>query len=80
MWGDWSFNAKEKRVVKIRRQGGSTEGGPKSMFVQFALEPVWKVRQMTACARSSRGYDTYMLFIDLPVEITQDTVVAPVVL
>ena len=43
LWGDWSFNAKEKRVVKIKRQGGAEGGGPKSMFVQFALEPVWKV-------------------------------------
>ena len=28
----------------LRRQGGGDSGKQKSMFVQFALEPLWKVR------------------------------------
>ncbi len=39
LWGEYSFQPKEKRVVRIRRQG---EGKLKPMFVQFVLEPLWK--------------------------------------
>ncbi|KIY98160.1 hypothetical protein MNEG_9798, partial [Monoraphidium neglectum] len=42
MWGDYAFLPKEKRVVKLKRQGGSGGGGQKTMFEQFALEPLWK--------------------------------------
>lgn len=37
LWGSWAYNAKDKKVVAIR--GGEER---KSMFVQFALEPIWK--------------------------------------
>lgn len=42
LWGDWSFSSKERRVVKAKRCGSDTP--LKQMFVQFALEPIWKVR------------------------------------
>ncbi|GAX83661.1 hypothetical protein CEUSTIGMA_g11086.t1 [Chlamydomonas eustigma] len=41
LWGDWSFSAKEKRVVRIKKVHGDSKQS-KTMFVQFALEPLWK--------------------------------------
>lgn len=42
LWGDWCYLAKEKRVVRgsKARAGGRT--APRSMFEQFALEPIWR--------------------------------------
>ncbi|EFJ51620.1 hypothetical protein VOLCADRAFT_56931, partial [Volvox carteri f. nagariensis] len=43
LWGDWAFSPKDKRVVRTSRKGGGAGGGKlKPMFVQFALEPIWK--------------------------------------
>jgi hypothetical protein len=42
LWGDYHFAAREKRVVRIRHKGDMHKTKP--MFVQFALEPIWKVR------------------------------------
>ena len=39
LWGSWSYNVKEKKVVSIK---GSEDKKGKNMFVQFALEPIWK--------------------------------------
>jgi hypothetical protein len=39
LWGDYAFSAKDKRVVALK--GG--DGRAKCMFVQFILEPLWKV-------------------------------------
>ncbi|KAG2439846.1 hypothetical protein HYH02_010478 [Chlamydomonas schloesseri] len=39
LWGDWAFSPKDKRVVRANRRGGAKL---KPMFVQFALEPIWK--------------------------------------
>jgi hypothetical protein len=49
LWGDWAFSAKEKRVVRIKRRGAAGTGGAKPMFVQFALEPIWKARGPRCC-------------------------------
>ncbi|PNH11683.1 Elongation factor Tu GTP-binding domain-containing protein 1, partial [Tetrabaena socialis] len=43
MWGDWAFSPKDKRVVPSARRGGGGGSKLKPMFVQFALEPIWKV-------------------------------------
>lgn len=43
LWGDFAYSAKDKRVVKARARGGAPK--PKTMFVQFILEPLWKVRR-----------------------------------
>ena len=37
LWGGWAYNVKEKKVVSVK--GGEDK---KTMFVQFALEPIWK--------------------------------------
>ncbi|GLC55413.1 hypothetical protein PLESTB_000984700 [Pleodorina starrii] len=42
LWGDWAFSPKDKRVVRSARKGGGGGGKLKPMFVQFALEPIWK--------------------------------------
>ncbi|GIL67389.1 hypothetical protein Vafri_20793, partial [Volvox africanus] len=42
LWGDWAFSPKDKRVVRASRRGGTGGGKLKPMFVQFALEPIWK--------------------------------------
>ncbi|KAG2443951.1 hypothetical protein HXX76_002290 [Chlamydomonas incerta] len=39
LWGDWAFSPKDKRVVRANKRGGAKL---KPMFVQFALEPIWK--------------------------------------
>ncbi len=39
MWGDRFYNPKTKRVVGRKEAGGKL----KPMFVQFALEPIWKL-------------------------------------
>lgn len=45
LWGDWCFLPKERRVVrgsKARAASGSGRSAPRSMFEQFALEPIWR--------------------------------------
>ena len=43
LWGDYAFVAKEKKVVRIKSRGSAAAAGKvKPMFVQFALEPIWK--------------------------------------
>eukprot|EP00201_Polytomella_parva_P014391 CAMPEP_0175066456 /NCGR_PEP_ID=MMETSP0052_2-20121109/16521_1 /TAXON_ID=51329 ORGANISM="Polytomella parva, Strain SAG 63-3" /NCGR_SAMPLE_ID=MMETSP0052_2 /ASSEMBLY_ACC=CAM_ASM_000194 /LENGTH=785 /DNA_ID=CAMNT_0016333165 /DNA_START=42 /DNA_END=2396 /DNA_ORIENTATION=- len=41
LWGDYQFNPKDKSVTRCKRR---VAGGPppKTLFVQFALEPIWK--------------------------------------
>jgi hypothetical protein len=41
LWGDYTYSAKDKRVVRIKPSEASRI---KPMFVQMILEPVWKVR------------------------------------
>ncbi|KAG2498450.1 hypothetical protein HYH03_003706 [Edaphochlamys debaryana] len=41
LWGDWAFSPKDKRVVRASKRAGGG-GKLKPMFVQFALEPLWK--------------------------------------
>ncbi|KAL6770647.1 EFG13 [Auxenochlorella protothecoides x Auxenochlorella symbiontica] len=38
LWGDYAFQPKTKRILPIRPGSGG-----KPLFVQFALEPVWRV-------------------------------------
>lgn len=40
LWGDWAYAPKERRVVRVKRRPG--RGQPRTMFVQFALEPLWR--------------------------------------
>jgi hypothetical protein len=47
LWGDYSFSPKDKRVVKIKRSESSRA---KPMFVQFVLEPIWKVGPLSGPA------------------------------
>ena len=54
LWGDWHFAAKEKRVVRLKPGGGGDKA--KTMFVQFALEPVWKVRRECVLRTASVGW------------------------
>jgi translation elongation factor EF-G len=45
LWGDYGFLPKERRVVRLKRgtaARGGAGGGPRSMFEQFALEPLWR--------------------------------------
>lgn len=44
LWGDWCFLPKEKRVVRgsKARSGASGRSAPRTMFEQFALEPIWR--------------------------------------
>lgn len=39
LWGDWAYLPKEKRVVRARARGGQ---GRRTMFVTFALDPIWR--------------------------------------
>eukprot|EP00798_Chlamydomonas_sp_ICE-L_P013599 gene13599-19472_t len=39
LWGDFAFAPKDKRVIAIGKKGPTNL---KPMFVQFALEPIWK--------------------------------------
>ena len=40
MWGEYAYQAKTKRIVRIK---GDQQGRAKPLFVQLALEPIWKV-------------------------------------
>ena len=40
LWGDYAFQPKTKRIVRIR---GELAGRATPLFVQLALEPIWKV-------------------------------------
>ncbi|WIA32200.1 hypothetical protein OEZ86_003049 [Tetradesmus obliquus] len=40
LWGDWAYAPKERRVVRARGRAG--QGGRRTMFVTFALEPLWR--------------------------------------
>lgn len=43
LWGDYAYLPKEKRVVRAKsKKTGAAVGRLKPMFVQFALEPLWK--------------------------------------
>ena len=48
LWGDYAYQPKSKRIVRIR---GEQQGRAKPLFVQLALEPIWKVRGL----RDARG-------------------------
>ncbi|KAL4448964.1 hypothetical protein ABPG77_007681 [Micractinium sp. CCAP 211/92] len=39
LWGDFAYQPKTKRIVRIR---GELAGRAKPLFVQLALEPIWK--------------------------------------
>lgn len=39
LWGDYAYSPKSKRIVKIK---GDAIGRTKPLFVQLALEPIWK--------------------------------------
>lgn len=56
MWGDYGFSAKDKRVVQLKRKDGS-EAKAKPMFVQFILEPLWKVGERWGVGREGLGVD-----------------------
>ena len=40
LWGDYAYQPKTRRIVRIR---GDAAGRAKPLFVQLALEPIWKV-------------------------------------
>jgi ribosome assembly protein 1 len=40
LWGDYAYQPKTKRIVRIK---ASQQGRMKPLFVQLALEPIWKV-------------------------------------
>lgn len=42
LWGDWCFLPKEKRVVRGSKARAGGRSAPRSMFEQFALEPIWR--------------------------------------
>jgi ribosome assembly protein 1 len=46
MWGDYSYSAKDRRVVRLKgesaRQAAAGTGRQKLCFVQFAAEPLWR--------------------------------------
>jgi len=42
LWGDYAFSPKEKRVVRLKRGAARDGSGQRTMFEQFALEPLWK--------------------------------------
>ncbi|KAK9794308.1 hypothetical protein WJX73_002877 [Symbiochloris irregularis] len=50
MWGDFAFNAKTKRIVRIKAE---QQGKLTPLFVQLALDPIWKAYE--AC---TPGADT----------------------
>lgn len=39
LWGDFAYQPKTKRIVRIR---GELAGRARPLFVQLALEPIWK--------------------------------------
>ena len=41
LWGEYAYQPKSKRIVRIR---GEQQGRLRPLFVQLALEPLWKVR------------------------------------
>eukprot|EP00879_Flechtneria_rotunda_P027153 GHRR01029027.1.p1 GENE.GHRR01029027.1~~GHRR01029027.1.p1 ORF type:complete len:303 (+),score=101.08 GHRR01029027.1:1-909(+) len=41
LWGDWAYLPKEKRVVRAKAKA-SNGRNLKTMFVQFALDPLWR--------------------------------------
>lgn len=40
LWGDYAYQPKSKRIVRIKQE---QYGSLKPLFVQLALEPLWKV-------------------------------------
>lgn len=55
LWGDYAYQPKTKRIVRIKQD---QYGRAKPLFVQLALEPLWKVRWgrclRVGCALSER--------------------------
>lgn len=47
LWGDFAYQPKTKRIVRIR---GELAGRAKPLFVQLALEPIWKVGRVGGAA------------------------------
>ena len=41
LWGEYAYQVKTKRIVRIKQ---AQYGTAKPLFVQLALEPLWKVR------------------------------------
>ena len=39
LWGDFGYQPKTKRIVRLK---GKSEERIKPLFVQLALEPLWK--------------------------------------
>jgi ribosome assembly protein 1 len=39
LWGDYGYQPKTKRIIKLK---GKSEERIKLLFVQLALEPIWK--------------------------------------
>ena len=40
LWGDYTYQPKTQRIVRIRAE---QQGRARPLFVQLALEPIWKV-------------------------------------
>lgn len=40
LWGEYAYSAKTKRIMRIK---ADQQGRAKPLFVQLALEPIWKV-------------------------------------
>ena len=40
LWGEFAYQPKTKRIVRIK---ADQQGRAKPLFVQLALEPIWKV-------------------------------------
>jgi hypothetical protein len=55
LWGDWCYLPKEKRVVRGSKARAAAGGrsAPRSMFEQFALEPIW--RAYSVCEPEGEG-------------------------
>lgn len=53
LWGDYAYQPKTKRIVRIK---SDQYGRAKPLFVQLALEPLWKVSLFrTGCGAGGDG-------------------------
>jgi hypothetical protein len=51
LWGDFAYQPKTKRIVRIK---SADAGRAKPLFVQLALEPLWKVGRVAGWLRQTK--------------------------
>ncbi|KAK9830922.1 hypothetical protein WJX81_005694 [Elliptochloris bilobata] len=52
MWGDYAYQAKARRIVRIRPE---QQGKAKPLFVQLALDPLWRAYEACAPGADARS-------------------------